>query len=180
MRNTRRFRLQAAAGAGILAGLTGPIALTGAAQAAPTAKGDCQVTEITLHGSRPATHRCLRKEGTVTPNVSVVKCDNSRQLELFWDSPISAGGPVLCILGKGWLNLADGDQADGRNWNDKASAWRAGCSSGHFDENAGWSPGKQQYFDGGDGPSAPSGIFDGQQDHLANDTLTVVTLEKDC
>jgi hypothetical protein len=87
-------------------------------------------------------------------------------LALYRNGPINPSqgiipsGSVLCIRGSGYLDL-NTTMADGRDWNDKASAWWAGCSSGHFDQNGGLFPAQQQGFSGGKETSAPSGNFDG-------------------
>ena len=110
---------------------------------------------------------------------------DQNDLVLYWNGPIDVArgiippGPALCVRGQGFLDL-DATQPDGRNWNDQASAWWAGCSSGHFDENAGINPGQQEHFSGGSGTSAPSGNFDGRPGVLRNDSLTVVTLDTNC
>ncbi len=141
----------------------------------------CQRLELTLHGHNQPTSRCLTTSKGAQP-LSTVPCGNDGNvLTLYWNSlrnPPAPGnippGAILCIRGQGYVDLS------GTAWNDQASAWWAGCSSGHFDTNAGVYAGKQQYFGGGSGASAPSGNFDGAGNHLANDSLTVVTLDSSC
>ncbi len=149
----------------------------------------CQQLELTLHGNGKPTSRCLTTSGSIQPLTRAFSCRNDgNDLVLYWNAlpnpPATGnvpGGPSLCIRGQGSLDLSQGNQPDGRNWNDQASAWWAGCSAGHFDESSGlFAPGRQQGFSGGRGASAPSGNFDGVSGHLDNDTLTVVTLDSDC
>ncbi len=146
----------------------------------------CAHTELTLHGHNKPSTRCLDANIGAQPNIFSRKCGSDQNdLTIYWNSPLNPpnqipGGPILCIRGKGYLDLSQGVQADGHNWNDQASAWWAGCSSGHFDENAGIFRGTSQNFNGGAGTSAPHGNFNGQNGALNNDSLTVVTLDSDC
>lgn len=180
----RAVLVTARATAATLIGAASALALCGVADAAPQSQDDCRAYEITLHGGGQPTHRCVVKNDVtndvVTPNaISRICINDGNDLILYWNGPVGAAGPILCIRGQGWTNL-DATQPDGRNWNDRASAWWAGCSAGHFDQNGGLFPGKQQGFSGGVGASAPSGNFDGVGGHLPNDSLSVVTLDSDC
>ncbi len=146
----------------------------------------CNTVEVTLHGTGAPASTCLdSKPGVVSPQVfaRVCKGDGS-DLIIYWNGPIDVAhgifpsGPKLCIRGNGTLNLAV-TQPDGRNWNDKASAWWAGCSNGEFWLNAGhnW-PWEGSTFDGGNGTFAPSGNF--PYGNVGNDQLSQVELYSNC
>ncbi|MFI7643303.1 hypothetical protein [Nonomuraea sp. NPDC049400] len=170
---------------GITLGFVSMPVLASAASASSAFADGCRTLEITLNGSKH-TSRCLDSNDSVAPLTWSTRCTGNESdipyLALFWNGPLDVdkkifpGGPTVCIRGRGWIDL-NATMGDGLNWNDKASAWWAGCSSGHFDEHAGLFPGRQQYFNAG---NKHWGNFDGKSGRLPNDSLSVVTLDSDC
>lgn len=192
----RKFVLGAAITLLGLAGTAGAAAASPAHPASALAlRASCHTTEVTLHPDGAPTSRCLSRDGGairtghITPDIGTdPSCGSVNDLVLYWNGPIDVAhgvippGPILCIRGQGDLDLAS-QTYGGLNWNDEASAWWAGCSSGTFHQNdpvLGIFSGTNENFSGGSGTSAPSGNFDGRPGVLPNDSLTDVYQSTNC
>lgn len=189
----RKFALGAAITLLGLAGTAGAAAASPAHPASALAsRASCHTTEVTLHPNGAPTSRCLSRDGGAIRTASTIGtdalCNSENDLVLYWNGPINVAdgvipsGPILCIRGNGDLDLTK-QTYNGLNWNDEASAWWAGCSSGTFHQNdpvLGIFSGTNEDFSGGSGTSAPSGNFDGRSGVLPNDSLTDVYLSSNC
>ncbi|MEO7022034.1 MAG: hypothetical protein ABI234_17920 [Ktedonobacteraceae bacterium] len=149
----------------------------------------CTVTQITLHGTAAHTIQSMpcrtpKKTGAgVSPLIStssgVCPADD---LILYYNGPVGAAGPILCVGGFGELDLTF--SLGGVFWNDVASAWWTGCQDAFFyvDIQRG---GNFAFAQGSDnGASSPSGIFPYQsripfngRGTVGNDQLSSIYLQ---
>lgn len=140
---------------------------------------NCTVTQITLHGTAAPTVQCKSKVGTrkgIGHNNPITGSCSSDALLLFYNGPVGAKGPVLCVTGFGLLNL--NQYFGGVWWNDVASAWWTGCADVNFYLNIN-KGGNWAFEPGSDyGNSSPSGNFPLNTGHgtIGNDTLSSVYL----
>ena len=114
------------------------------AQAAPkdatstNQQQNCPVLLVELHGSQPPTKTCKQTGKILNPSQETVRIDvtgcSPNALELYADHDFT--GWTICFIGKGFANLGDycGPAPVGClwNWNDKASSYWTGCSTGTF------------------------------------------------
>jgi hypothetical protein len=99
----------------------------------------CTVTQVTLHGTADPTIQsvpCTTSKRTskgngITPTISTSgsSCP-ADDLILYYNGPVGASGPILCVSGDGTLNL--NHNFNGVWWNDVVSAWWTGCSDTFF------------------------------------------------
>jgi hypothetical protein len=195
----RKFVLGSAITLLALAGTAGAAAASPAHPASPVhpasasaLSAPCHTVEVMLHGNGKPASKCLAGSGSVTPNTATPAChdptiDDQKFLDVYLNGPIDPPsniiptGLVLCVYGQGDLSLSNGD-IGGVNWNDKASAWWAGCSGGIFyqDSVGGHGSGFQETFQGGPDGNQPFGNFDGQNGDLPNDSLSAIHISNNC
>lgn len=156
----------------------------------------CHTLEATLHGAGQPIFSCLDRQiaalSSVTPNINAHTCGTDvNDLAIYQNGPIQAPnqippGPVLCIRGQGLLNLPTVPLDATHSWDNQASAWWAGCSSGLFFDNINGSANNSKFetasFSGGNGINAPSGNFPYQSGlgFIPNDALSSIFLGSNC
>jgi hypothetical protein len=153
-----------------------------AATAAPAvslaggANTTCRTLEVHLHGSEPATTRCLDSQttsptGVVTPQISEpLRCSSTDELDLFSDA--NQTGYHMCLIGSGTANLSGYYIYEDGTWDNKASSYYTGCSPVTFYTNVsrtGHSISEPAYHSGNFTPGT-----------VDNDTLTSVYLSSNC
>lgn len=148
---------------------------------APTASHACQTRQVTLHGNKPPTLRCLDGQkltartltvgsGPLAHQITLGYCPDDA-LVIFWNA--NRYLPELCALGSGVLNLTDVYNGS-VSWNDQASSFWTGCYNDFFyvntnrDTSAGTAYASGSY----DGEYSPSANFPYQ--NVLNDSLSSV------
>lgn len=135
---------------------------------ARTLQTSCHKLLVQLHGTQSATSTCLDGRDT-----GKVDCGNRNALVIWADA--NQTGWSICFEGAGFANMTSYGVGFWWNWNDQASSYAAGCSSGTFykDINGG---GQQQNFN----PYPEQNNFDGQSGRLPNDSLSSLQLNSNC
>lgn len=152
----------------------------------PTGK-PCRTLWVQLHGTAPATATCLDNRTpihTSHPGVDIYQDTGCTQNALWLYQDTNDSGLRICFRGAGSVNL--GNYVTSCNfgicasWNDNASSYWGGCSTGRFyhDSNE-----TGQYYDYG---VQEQHNFDGSLNvnnneyRLGNDTLSSLTIWSGC
>ncbi len=150
---------------------------------------NCHHIVVHLNGKNPATTACsnngkaVNVSGKSHPRTDVVDCGFTA-LELYTNA--NEDGDTVCFLGEGFVNLPQyclpffsGGCLPGKSWNDQASSYNAGCSSGTFygdvngnGPNQRFKPHEIGNFNGG---TSPNGI-----PSLRNDILSSLRIDVNC
>jgi hypothetical protein len=137
------------------------------AQAAPqdatptNQQQNCPVLLVELHGSQPPTKTCKQTGKILNPPQGTVRIETtgcgSTALALYADHNFT--GWTVCFIGQGFANLDDycAPLPTGciYHWNDLASSYSAGCSTGTFytDKNGNGSFSNFPAYKGGEFPA---------------------------
>lgn len=134
----------------------------------------CHQLLVYLHGNAPATSKCLDQTHTgVIQNTTTDNGCTSYDLKIYSDPNYQ--GSMICFIGTGFVNMTQYWLFWPVTWNDQASSFYGGCTTGTFYTNTnGW--GQTQNF----GQYAGEGNFDGQNGDLPDNTLSSISIATSC